>query len=196
MTRSAFSQQDMSDLLSGSVFHLACLQAVDRQQLPDAWIGAGFLRNLVWDHLHGFDQPTPLADVDVIYFDPGDPEGLQERQIERDLTQCLADSGLAVAWEVRNQARMHRRNDDPAYKDSAHALEHWLETPTAVAVRLSSSSPGGLEYLAPFGFEDLFNLVIRPTPHARSRADRLAAYQRRLASKPWITNWPELRLEP
>ena len=32
---------------------LRALQAVARLDLPDAWIGAGFIRNAVWDALHG-----------------------------------------------------------------------------------------------------------------------------------------------
>lgn len=35
-------------------------------------IGAGVLRNLVWDHLHGRDTATPCDDLDLVYFDPDD----------------------------------------------------------------------------------------------------------------------------
>lgn len=46
-------------------------------QLPDAWLAAGFVRNLVWDRLHGYPEPTPLADLDVIHFgrSTADPSG-------------------------------------------------------------------------------------------------------------------------
>lgn len=37
-------------------------------QLPDAWLAAGFVRNRVWDRLHGYPEPIPLADLDVIHF--------------------------------------------------------------------------------------------------------------------------------
>ena len=34
-------------------------------------IGAGFVRNAVWDHLSGEDtEATPLADLDVVFHDP------------------------------------------------------------------------------------------------------------------------------
>jgi hypothetical protein len=36
---------------------------------PEWWIGAGAIRTAVWDRLHGYAQPTPLADLDLIYFD-------------------------------------------------------------------------------------------------------------------------------
>jgi hypothetical protein len=41
-------------------------------KLPDGYIAAGYIRNRVWDHLHGFTERTPLNDVDVVYFNPHD----------------------------------------------------------------------------------------------------------------------------
>ena len=45
------------------------LTTVEKLQLPDSWICAGFIRSKVWDHLHEKEYRTPLADIDVIYFD-------------------------------------------------------------------------------------------------------------------------------
>ena len=34
-------------------------------------IGAGFVRNKVWDFLHEFSEPSAgMSDVDLVYFDP------------------------------------------------------------------------------------------------------------------------------
>jgi hypothetical protein len=87
---------------------------------------------------------------------------------------------------------MHLRNDDPPYRSSADALAHWLETPTAVAVRLNRD--GSLELLAPLGTADLLGLVVRPTPHARAHKNRLAAYRERVARKNWPAKWPKMRV--
>ncbi|MBP7582209.1 MAG: nucleotidyltransferase family protein, partial [Vogesella sp.] len=55
--------------LRADTFRWQCLQTV-RDALPvQAWLAAGFIRNLVWDHQHGYLQPTPLQDLDVIYLD-------------------------------------------------------------------------------------------------------------------------------
>ena len=94
-------------------------------------------------------------------------------------------------WSVRNQARIHRRNGDRPYRSGEDALRHRLETPTAVAMRRTAT--GSLEPLAPFGLDDLFGLVVRPTPHARRH--RLAAYGARMADKGWPSVWPKLRVE-
>jgi hypothetical protein len=168
-------------------WRMACLEAVAALDLPDGWIGAGFLRNLAWDRLHGFAQPTPLADVDVLTFEPGSGT---EREAE--IEAALASRLPAVPWSVRNQARMHIRNGDAPYRNTEDALEHWLETPTAVAARMTAG--GELEILAPFGLADLFALTVRPTPHARSRRDRLKEYRLRMAKKSWPAIWPGVQI--
>jgi hypothetical protein len=84
---------------------------------------------------------------------------------------------------------MHARNGDAPYGSTADALTHWLETPTAVALRLEAGRP---RLLAPLGLDDLLGLVIRPTPHARAR--RMAAFRERLATKGWLRTWPRLRV--
>lgn len=174
--------------LAADPWRMGCLEAVAALALPDGWIGAGFLRTLVWDRLHGFAAPTPLADVDVIFFEANaGPEG--EAGIEAALRARLP----AVPWSARNQARMHERNGDPPYRNTGDALAHWLETPTAVAARLTAD--GGVEILAPFGLADLFALRVRQTPHAHARADRLAAYRSRMTEKDWPATWPGVRVE-
>tara|TARA_R110002167_G_scaffold302670_1_gene506967 strand:- start:258 stop:437 length:180 start_codon:yes stop_codon:yes gene_type:complete len=46
--------------------HVKALKNVASLSLPQCYIAAGFIRNLVWDSLHGKQIPTPLNDVDVI----------------------------------------------------------------------------------------------------------------------------------
>jgi hypothetical protein len=173
--------------LTPDPWRLACLEAMAALDLFDGWIGAGFVRSLVWDRLHGFPGPTPLADVDVLFFEP---ESGRDR--ENEVASALADRLPEVPWSVKNQARMHVRNGDTPYRDTEDALCHWLETPTAVAVRLTAG--GAVEILAPFGLNDLFALAVRPTPHARSRRDRLKAYRLRMAEKAWPATWPGVRV--
>ncbi len=180
---------DILALVAADAWMMAALGAVAKLGLPDCWIGAGFLRGAVWDRLHGYASRTPLDDIDVVYFDPEAPDPAAEAVLERRLGEDLP----GLPWEVRNQARMHLRNHDAPYRDSADALAHWLETPTAVALRLNDA--GGPELLAPLGTADLLGLVVRPTPYARKHAHRLAAYRARLESKDWPAKWPKLRVE-
>ncbi len=73
-------------------------------------LAAGFVRNLVWDRLHGL-VATPFTDIDVIYFDPADLSRETENRYEAEL-RILAPE---YPWSVKNQARMHLRNGDKPY---------------------------------------------------------------------------------
>jgi hypothetical protein len=129
------------ELVTARPWRRRALEAVAALNLPDGWIGAGFLRAPVWDHLHGYQRPTPLADIDVIYFDPEHREPEAERAHEA----RLAALAPGLPWSVRNQARMHERNGDRPYESTEDALKHWLETPTAVAVRLTAAGRPALQ---------------------------------------------------
>ena len=153
--------------------------------LPDAWIGAGFIRNSVWDVLHGRRiLVSRLADVDVLFFDPDDPGRDKESVVEQRL-RTLAPN---VPWSVKNQARMHLRNGDAPYRDTQDAVAHWAETATAVAAR---SIEGKVEVMAPCGIADLLNLIVRPTPVFRHKMD---IYRERVTGKNWPSLWPKLTL--
>ncbi|HSC80630.1 MAG TPA: nucleotidyltransferase family protein, partial [Chitinolyticbacter sp.] len=91
------------------------------QALPDGWIVAGFLRNLIWDHRFG--TRTGLNDVDVVYFDALDLGRARERQIE----VLLAATVPQVCWQVRNQARMHLRHGHAPYRDCLDAVSRYPE---------------------------------------------------------------------
>ncbi len=177
---------DILALVAGDDWMRGALEAVAGLGLPDAWIGAGFLRGAVWDRLHGYAERTTLGDIDVIYHDLGSLEPAADEALERRLGAALP----WLPWSVRNQARMHLKNGDPPYRSSADALAHWLETPTAVALRLDAAA--GPKLLAPLGTRDLLGLMVRPTPHARTQ--RLAAYRARLTAKNWPAKGPRLRV--
>jgi len=157
-------------------------------QLPDCWVGAGFVRNAVWDHLHGRTTSLLAGDVDVLWFDQKRADHRDDRQIEARLRTLSPD----IEWSVKNQARMHVRNDDPSYASVADAMRHWPETATAVAVRRDREDR--CEVLAPFGVDDLLGLVLRPTP--RFVDDKRQVFADRIKAKHWLTTWPLLRIEP
>jgi len=152
--------------------------------LPDCWIGAGFLRNAVWDHLHGRAVSSPVGDIDVIWFDPARADAAADAWLERK----LGELDPLLDWSVKNQCRMHVRNGDAAYTSSGDAMRHWPDA-TAVAVRQSEGL--GCQFCAPFGFDDLFGLVIRPTPGFQGAKRSIVTS--RVAAKGWLHTWPLLR---
>ena len=147
--------------------------------LPDCWIAAGFVRNAVWDALHNRQPRPPLGDVDVIWFDPDRIEEWHDHRIE----ETLRVAAPSIDWSVKNQARMHTRNGDSPYQSATDAMRYWPETATVVAARRIGRDQ--LEIASPLGFDDLFNLLLRPTP--RFIAEKLIIYERRVSSKAWMT---------
>lgn len=174
-------------MLSADPVRSRILALVQSMRLPDCWVGAGFLRNAVWDRLHGRPTSTPSGDVDVLWFDPERADLSEDRAIETGL-RALDPS---VDWSVKNQGRMHLRNGDAPYASAVEAMRHWPDTATAVAARRTAQA--GYEFAAPFGLDDLFNLVVRPTP--RFRDDKHGIYLDRVRRKGWLGTWPLLRME-
>jgi hypothetical protein len=184
MTGEAQRDQLLS-LIAADEAAMAVLRLVRSLDLPDWAIGAGFLRNRLWDALTGARTCSSADDIDLLYFDPADPDGQGEAAIEARLREARPD----ILWQARNQARMHRVNGDAAYEDTLDALRYWLEVCSAVAVRLEGD--GRLNLLAPYGLEDLFTLTCRPTP---AGLRRFATYQARMAAKGWDRRWTGCRI--
>lgn len=161
------------------------LGVVAALNLPDCWIGAGFVRNAVWDHLHQRPFAPPSGDVDVIWHDRTCPEAEEDHKIEVHL-RAMEPS---IDWSVKNQARMHLRNGDAPYASAVDAMCFWPETATAVAARRIGADT--CEIAAPEGLDDLFTLILRPT--ALFQTKRRAIYEDRINTKGWLENWPLLR---
>ena len=174
-------------ILSNDPLRWRVLDLVRSLDLPDCWIGAGFVRNAVGGHLHGRPPSAPSGDVDVVWFDPRRAEPSEDRALEA----ALRGLEPGVDWSVKNQARMHLRNGDTPYASAVDAMRHWPETATAVAVRRTGQ--GSCEIAAPFGLVDLFRLVLRPTP--QFAGERHRAFLGRVQAKGWLAAWPKLRME-
>lgn len=184
VSRGMQRRQDIADFLAEQPRIMFLLRLVASLGIEDCWVGAGLIRNAVWDRLHDIPAALlPESDVDVIYCDHNDA------RLERDLSieRLLVDQFPQVQWSVHNQARMHERNGDAPYRNAMEAIGCWPETATAIAARRSGDR---VEIIAPHGIDDLLNLVVRPTP---AFLHKLPIYQARLASKNWAKRWPKLR---
>ncbi len=160
------------------------LKIVRDLNLHDCWIGAGFVRNKIWDKKHGKNR-TELNDIDIIYFDKSNSTKEYDLQIENKLKKLNSK----LNWSVKNQSRMHIRNGHKQYTDCNEAVSFWPETATSIAVRLSFENQ--IEYIAPYGLEDLFNLLVIPTP----KFD-LTVYNSRIEKKRWKEKWSKLEIKP
>jgi uncharacterized protein len=172
----------ISRLIQDDSLRWEALLVVEKLRLPGGCIGAGFVRNLVWDHFHGRVSDCRHEDVDVLYYDPGRVRREQEEEFESILTAAIPE----LSWSVRNQARMHVRNNDLPYSSVDDAMSFWPETATAVAVAREGST---CRISAPYGLDDLMGLILRPTS---LREDKVALFHERISSKDWMVRWPKL----
>jgi hypothetical protein len=169
---------------------MEALQAVASLRL-EAWcIGAGAVRNLVWDHLHGRTEPSALADVDVAYFDQADLNPSREKVLQSALQSVAPD----LPWEVTNQAAVHLWFESYfGHKvEPLHSLEEavasWPEYATSVGVTLDAQQE--VRILAPWGLEDLFGIVVRRNPTRVS----VETYRQRIEQKRYSERWPKVKV--
>jgi hypothetical protein len=180
-------RNELETLIGGSEWFTHVLQCVRDEPIPDAWVGAGALRDLVWGELYGPGfRPGDVHDVDVAFFDPGDlSRGYDDLVTERLSVRCPG-----VPWEARNQAAVHtwyadRFGGEPPMPLASieDAVSTWPETATAVVVRLSQAD--ALEICAPFGVADLMDGVWRRNPRRVSLAESLARLERHRPAERW-----------
>ncbi len=73
-------------------FRMRALACVTESEIPHAFLSAGFVRNLVWDELHHKESPTPLNDLDVIYFDLDESDPERYKAYELKLQELMPDA--------------------------------------------------------------------------------------------------------
>lgn len=183
-------EAELRAILRANGWFMRVLEAVRACNPPDGLVGAGVIRTIVWDHLHGYVERTPVKDVDVAFFDPDDLSPERDRAVQRQLIECCPD----VPWEATNQAAVHTWYERmfgfsvPPLESVEAAVATWPETAVCVGVRLRAG--GDLEVVAPFGLGDLFDLVLR----RNSRRVSLEEFQRRVVEKQVRQRWPRVQV--
>ncbi|MCL1093319.1 nucleotidyltransferase family protein [Shewanella kaireitica] len=163
-------------------YRYQALLIAESLNLPQWMLAAGFVRNLVWDKLHALNS-RQLNDIDLIYFDADnlDPE------IDKHYQSQLNAKAPEYPWSVKNQARMHLKNQDRAYHSCIDAMSYWPEKETAVAASISRAAQPQIELYSPFGCERLFELTVSHNP-IKSKL----LFEQRLKSKKWLTHYSQL----
>ena len=188
MTPRGELEERLCRIARSSAWFMAALEAARDLKLSSWCIGAGAVRNLVWDALHDHSTPSRLPDVDVVYFDASDLGRETEAALQRRLREALPE----IPWEVTNQAAVHLWFE----AQFGHAVEplaslrdgvgSWPEYATAVGLCLRQDD--SIEVIAPHGLDDLFNCVVRRNP-ARVSMD---TYRQRVEQKNYVLRWPRV----
>jgi hypothetical protein len=190
MSASQYHQHTLIDMVERSPWFMSALSAVQTLQLESWCIGAGAVRTLVWDQLHGYSNTSALTDVDVVYFDANDLTPAAEQILQRQLLELCPD----VPWEVTNQAAVHLWFADvlgypvQPLLSLEQAIASWPEFATAVGVTLNEKSQ--LEVIAPYGMDDLFAMIVRRNPARVSEK----TYRQRIEQKQYAQRWPKVKV--
>lgn len=161
-------------------------------RLPQWRLVAGCLYQTIWNHLTGRPRDTGIQDYDLIYFDPADLSWQAEDTVIRRVAAATPDAPAPV--EARNQARVHlwfeRRfgTPYPPLSSADESLLRYASIVHAIGVRLNDDDT--LDVAAPFGFDDLFAMVIRPN----YALDNAASHTRKAERARLI--WPQVTVIP
>jgi hypothetical protein len=168
---------------------MAALRAVRDLNLSSWAIGAGAIRNTVWDHLHGFSNATAAQDIDVVFFDPENFSQERDQELSNELSKALSN----VQWDVTNQAAVHLWYEEKFGLPVApltslqEGIATWPEFATCVGVCLCPDDQ--LDVIAPHGLDDLFSMVVRWNP-TRVSSD---TYIQRVTQKAYPNSWPQVK---
>src|SRR3989338_2984476 len=177
------TEQDILNLVNADKWMMDILHIAEKLNLPDWAIGAGFIRNKVWDCLHGISRDrVDTAYIDLIYFDPNGNDESDDKKLSEQLKK---ETGLN--WEIVNQIYAHKWNNLPPYESTKDAISKWPETATATGIKIEN---GQLKLIAPYGINDLVNLIVRPSPKFIS----IERVKKRVGQKKWLEKWPKLNL--
>lgn len=171
-----------------AVLHRAPALGVD-----DWWLTAGVLFQAVWNAVTGRPPGTGVRDADLFYFEEDTSWHAEDAVIRRG-AELFADAPVPV--EIRNEARVHlwygdRFGTDPPapFRSAAEPIEGFAAVCCCYGVRLDAT--GRPRVHAPHGYQDLFDLVVRPNPLSPAPRHLYEAKSGR-----WRAQWPELTVLP
>lgn len=183
-------ENQLINIIKSSPKIMCVLETCRAANLPDWRLVSGAIYGSVFNHLTNRPIDYGIKDYDIAYFDPDtsyDAEDVFIKQIAAALPNDLKD-----IVEVRNQARVHlwfEAKFGAPYtplKNTDESLERYLSFAHAVAVRLEDNDE--ISIAAPFGLEDVFNMVMRPNPLRGQTENRLKK------AKSIQDRWPEVKI--
>jgi hypothetical protein len=186
MPKGFYKPKEFLRIVHASNFLVETVERAAALDLPHWWIIGGAIRDVVWQSLSDAPVPPVIKDIDLLFYDPHNLTREHDRQIQRSLAPIAG-----VSWSVKNQARMHLHNGDLPYICMSEAIYCFPETISTIGIKKGKNEQTIVSTC--FGYDDLFSMTFRPTPHFCGKYG-LAAYPARVRDKGWIEKWPEARV--
>lgn len=153
------------------------------------YLGAGCLCQTVWNFLSRKEITADIKDYDLVYYDASDLSYKAEDHYIQKAKICFKN----IPVEIRNQARVHLWYEKKFGKKIAQyasceaAIDSWPTTATAVGI---NKVGGKFSVYAPYGLNDLFDMVIRPNKLLIEKW----MYEAKVVH--WLPKWPSLKIVP
>ena len=192
-TTAAELETRLIDIVRANADLMHVLRVMRDLDLPDWRLFSGAVYQSVWNERTGRAPGYGVKDYDIGYFDPDTSWEAEDKVIKR-VAAAFAPE-LRDIVEVRNQARVHlwfegkfgELYEPLTCTDDAPA--RFVAPAFALGVRLEKDD--AISVVAPFGLQDVFDMVIRPNP-TRGLA---RGWQRVIANA--RGRWPEITvIEP
>ena len=180
----------LADIVRADPGLMHVLTTVRGLGLNDWRIFSGAVYQSVWNAVTGRPVGYGRKDYDLGYFDLDTSWDAEDVVIKR--VAAAFDEPFRSEVEVRNQARVHLwfhdRFGEPyePLSRTDEALTRFVAPAFAVGLRLEADY--AISIAAPFGLEDVFDMVLRPNP------DRPLARGWDKAAASACARWPELRI--
>ncbi|MBQ8681594.1 MAG: nucleotidyltransferase family protein [Bacilli bacterium] len=166
---------------------ISILEILEQDGIKNYYVGAGAINQTIFNYYHGFEIDYGIKDYDIVYYDEDvsyEKEDIIIKRLGKELDK------LDICYDIKNQARVHIWYYEKygikriPYTSVEDAIASWGATITCVGVRLENSK---LVVCAPYGLNDIFNMVIRPVKREFSKE----LYDER--AERWMKKWSKLK---
>ena len=160
----------------------------ENQDFKNHYLAAGCVNQTIFNYYHNYDLDYGIGDYDIVYYDE-DTSYEKEDIIIKDLKERL--KYLDLKFDIKNEKRVHiwynekYKTNRKEYESVEDAISKWGTTITCLGVRMENNK---LIVCAPYGLNDLFNLILRPVKIDFTKED----YEKK-ATK-WTSKWKLLKV--
>lgn len=160
----------------------------ENQDFKNYYLAAGCVNQTIFNYYHNYDLDYGIGDYDIVYYDE-DTSYEKEDIIIKDLKERL--KYLDLKFDIKNEKRVHiwynekYKTNRKEYESVEDAISKWGTTITCLGVRMENNK---LIVCAPYGLNDLFNLILRPVKIDFTKED----YEKKETK--WTSKWKLLKV--
>ena len=160
----------------------------ENQDFKNYYLAAGCINQTIFNYYHNYDLDYGIGDYDIVYYDE-DTSYEKEDIIIKDLKERLKH--LDLKFDIKKEKRVHiwynekYKTNRKEYESVEDAISKWGTTITCLGVRMENNK---LIVCAPYGLNDLFNLILRPVKIDFTKED----YEKKVTK--WTSKWELLKV--